>query len=275
MTVLQWQESYGVAKLGIDVRRFISFGIFKVRCLSSLVEPRSLRTKGFLRRIHRWPYLLPLDTTNVPTPAAGAHFIPLPPVTSPLVPNGPSLLSPTSTFLVEEPFQGPVPSPPGPSVLSRSAEERLGVLSKRRIRERTISSTATSDGPSEPGSHEARRKGSYLSTTTISTISTISTASAASGGPTSAVDWPRQSFPSPGATPRLSTISLPPAPPRLVPPFGLAELLDGEHHTDELCTRFKAGWPIMKKYLATIGNHDPEPKADGLNDLGRVKIIYR
>lgn len=41
-TVHQWIESNEVLSLGIDARRFVSFGIIK----------------GFLRRVHRWPFLI-------------------------------------------------------------------------------------------------------------------------------------------------------------------------------------------------------------------------
>lgn len=53
------------------------------------------------------------------------------------------------------------------------------------------------------------------------------------------------------------------------PPPELASLLDGEHHTDELSTRFEAGWPLLQQWLAVIGGG----RGDG--DLGRVSIIYR
>ncbi|KAJ7581227.1 NPR2-domain-containing protein [Mycena floridula] len=55
-TVLEWMELYNVQEQGIDVRRFTSFGIIK----------------GFLRRVHRWPYLpqtsavTTTDTPNAP-----------------------------------------------------------------------------------------------------------------------------------------------------------------------------------------------------------------
>lgn len=42
ITVHQWIEENGVLALGIDPRRFVSFGIIK----------------GFLRRVHRWPIML-------------------------------------------------------------------------------------------------------------------------------------------------------------------------------------------------------------------------
>ena len=53
-----------------------------------------------------------------------------------------------------------------------------------------------------------------------------------------------------------------------VPPEFLP-LLDGEHHTDELATRFEAGWPLLEQWLITAGCG----KGDG--DFGRVLIIYR
>lgn len=49
----------------------------------------------------------------------------------------------------------------------------------------------------------------------------------------------------------------------------LLPLLDGEHHTDELATRFEVGWPLLEQWLITAGGG----KGDG--DFGRVLIIYR
>jgi hypothetical protein len=63
----------------------------------------------------------------------------------------------------------------------------------------------------------------------------------------------------------LSRINAP-APP--VPP-DFAELLDGEHNTDELATRFEVGWQTLQWWLATVG------EGKGGDDLGRVSIIYR
>jgi len=57
-----------------------------------------------------------------------------------------------------------------------------------------------------------------------------------------------------------STVSVPPV---------LLPLLDGEHHTDELATRFEAGWPLLEQWLVAVGGG----KGDG--DFGRVLIIYR
>ena len=59
------------------------------------------------------------------------------------------------------------------------------------------------------------------------------------------------------------SLNVPPPPPEMIP------LLDGEHHTDELSTRFEAGWPLLQQWLAIIGGG----RGDG--DFGKVSIIYR
>lgn len=52
-------------------------------------------------------------------------------------------------------------------------------------------------------------------------------------------------------------------------PSELAQLLDGEHHTDELATKFEAGWPTLQKWLVAIGG------GSGDGDFGRVVMVYR
>jgi hypothetical protein len=53
------------------------------------------------------------------------------------------------------------------------------------------------------------------------------------------------------------------------PPLELISLLDGDHHTDELSVRFEAGWPMLDRWLVTIGG------GAGNGDYGRVSVIYR
>ncbi|PPQ77501.1 hypothetical protein CVT25_011298 [Psilocybe cyanescens] len=48
-TIFDWMKSYDVESLGIDVRRFTSFGVIK----------------GFLRRVHRYPIYIPQDPTEI------------------------------------------------------------------------------------------------------------------------------------------------------------------------------------------------------------------
>ncbi|EMD38304.1 hypothetical protein CERSUDRAFT_48698 [Gelatoporia subvermispora B] len=52
-------------------------------------------------------------------------------------------------------------------------------------------------------------------------------------------------------------------------PSEFSLLLDGEHHTDELCTRFGVGWPILKQWLSVVGG------GKGEDNFGQVSIIYR
>jgi len=48
-TLNTWIEEHSVIERGIDVQRFITFGVIK----------------GFLRRVHRWPVLLPRDRSLI------------------------------------------------------------------------------------------------------------------------------------------------------------------------------------------------------------------
>lgn len=57
-TVHQWAEKNDVLALGIDPRRFVSFGIIK----------------GFLRRVHRWPILLEKPTPTLENPKRRVEF---------------------------------------------------------------------------------------------------------------------------------------------------------------------------------------------------------
>ncbi|KLO11895.1 NPR2-domain-containing protein [Schizopora paradoxa] len=51
ITIYEWMQEYDVHRHGIDPRRFVSFGVIK----------------GFLRRVHRWPVLLPEKDRKSPT----------------------------------------------------------------------------------------------------------------------------------------------------------------------------------------------------------------
>lgn len=53
-----------------------------------------------------------------------------------------------------------------------------------------------------------------------------------------------------------------------IPPT-LINLLDGEHHTDEICVLFEVGWPTLEQWLVSIGG------GQGNGDFGKVAIIYR
>ena len=56
------------------------------------------------------------------------------------------------------------------------------------------------------------------------------------------------------------------------PPYppDLLTMLDGEHHTDEICTRFEVGWPTLQRWLRTSGGG-----SEAEEDYGRICLIYR
>ncbi|TFK80743.1 NPR2-domain-containing protein [Polyporus arcularius HHB13444] len=53
-------------------------------------------------------------------------------------------------------------------------------------------------------------------------------------------------------------------------PPELLTMLDGEHHTDEISTRFEVGWPMLRQWLFAAGGAQ-----DGDEDYGSISIIYR
>lgn len=55
--------------------------------------------------------------------------------------------------------------------------------------------------------------------------------------------------------------------PHLRPPQELIPLLNGENHTDELCSRFHVGWPTLEEWLNVIGGASGEH--------GRILIVLR
>ena len=56
-------------------------------------------------------------------------------------------------------------------------------------------------------------------------------------------------------------------PPELLP------LLDGEHHTDEICTQFEVGWPVLRQWLFAAGGAREGEEGDA--EYGQISIIYR
>ena len=72
LTIHEWIEKHDVLALGIDPRRFVSFGIIK----------------GFLRRVHRWPILQEKQTPAEGTePKRKVEFDKVPRVASSLTSN--------------------------------------------------------------------------------------------------------------------------------------------------------------------------------------------
>ncbi|KAH7912227.1 nitrogen permease regulator 2-domain-containing protein [Hygrophoropsis aurantiaca] len=269
-TVLEWMESHDVHEMGIDVRRFTSFGVIK----------------GFLRRVHRWPILLPAEPAS-PATRKRRSSVTMSPLQVAAPPNPPSPEhmrrfrgrlpdSPSLTASITAKTEAVLSSPTaeeghidGVQIQRRtSAAEK--VLEQLRIKNlpRSGSNPNIRLQSSVPSEDLQERRARVNSDARRNPIHQHSNAGSQSTLPVR----PRMSR-SPSApmvsqiyavNPQGSVASTP-----IVPPPELLPLLDGEHHTDELSTRFEAGWPLLQQWLAAIGGG----KGDG--DFGRVLIIYR
>ncbi|THU88435.1 NPR2-domain-containing protein [Dendrothele bispora CBS 962.96] len=344
--VSEWMEEHNVNALGIDVRRFTSFGVIK----------------GFLRRVHRWPVLVSPSRGTIPTlhpnvdtdtdvlqgrkrgksfteiavqnvtqsnvgspnipPQAQQLFrgrasqtltLPAPSISSDQATSAPTSPRETGPSGVEGKNEVTF-SPPAPAsqlqhrTRRSSAAERILEQLRNRDQQNVnrvaphASPRTSVQYPSEHHSPSLAGSGIPGVTTTSSTpqdqfTSSITTHTRfASGGsqsrrpsltspygsniPQSAqstlktalsVSRPRLSR-SPSA-PLVRTFNgvldkngaTPPLP--VAYPPELIQLLDGEHHTDELGVKFEAGWPLLEKWLIEIGG------GSGPGDLGKISII--
>ncbi|KAJ7285989.1 nitrogen permease regulator 2-domain-containing protein [Mycena rebaudengoi] len=303
ITILDWMETYKVYDLGIDVRRFTSFGVIK----------------GFLRRVHRWPVLLPPEpSTPVSDPVEpnsaplrrkrvnslsgslhyGAYGSPVAPPLE-LSPSQSLLRGRTPQTVPAIPSLSPdlaSPTPPSPRttpsissiIPTRARRSSVAEKALEQLRNRDMQKTGAS--PRTSWIHFANESETGIgifATTTTPQDSPVRTGGSESRRP-SVTSFPANPPPSPVLAKAAAAATLtPPSLPRIsrspsaqyIPtrngadapqfPKELLPLLDGEHHTDELAVRFEAGWPLLEQWLLAIGGgEDP-------GDFGRVAIIYR
>ncbi|KAI9508281.1 NPR2-domain-containing protein [Russula earlei] len=249
-TVFEWMQDHDVRSLGIDVRRFASFGVIK----------------GFLRRVHRWPMLLtddiqqPLEskpTTLPPSPISRKRASSLNVTLATSIRPRRRTAEAAAAFATVNAHStsGTISHPP------RAAEASLGTLRSRV-------------GPPSPQTVRVREPRRH-STTTPASLFEIAQALAGPNEPRLQHVRPRllRSPSSPVIKTQTNGAASSPTPvlvsqPLAYPPL-LVPLLDGEHHTDELCCRFEVGWPTLERWLVAVG----EGSGDG--DFGKVLIIYR
>ncbi|KAN0141004.1 Nitrogen permease regulator 2 domain containing protein [Lactarius tabidus] len=243
-TVFEWMQDHDVRRIGIDVRRFASFGVIK----------------GFLRRVHRWPILQADDTqptetktTTLPPSPIGprkrATSLTVPPLASSSIRAKRRTSDAMLAFATVSAHStsGTVSLPP------RAAEASLGTFRSRG-----------SGPPSSPQTVRAR----HAAATPASLFEITQTLAAP------VPVRPRLSrSPSSPAIKTQTSGTAPPAPvlashPLAYPP-ALVPLLDGEHHADELCCQFEVGWPTLERWLVAAGG------GSGDGDFGKVLIIYR
>jgi hypothetical protein len=252
--------------------------------------------------VHRWPILLPdnpaaaqtpetpspftrarvqsfnssasygsTETTSAPSEAQQPrHFRGHPPDPHPTTPS----VSPEVVVLSSPTKRRDLTAPRYP-IRKSSAAERI--LEKLQVGPRPGTSVNQRTSPMKPTRDdlatyprasipESRRH----STATFLSLSNVHNQP---GPPSPIIARPRfsRSPSAPNSVPQIQTsnsqgsivTSTASVPPEFLP------LLDGEHHTDELATRFEAGWPLLEQWLITAGCG----KGDG--DFGRVLIIYR
>ncbi|KAI0320748.1 nitrogen permease regulator 2-domain-containing protein [Amylostereum chailletii] len=297
-TVFEWMQD-DVCDLHIDVRRFTSFGVIKgflrrIHRWPILVEegepqdPKDEKVStspspsGRKRAVSLTTPMLP--TFNTPVTPVGTRR------------RRTSEISPPFVSVTTDSVQGTASPPPRLSTAS-AAEVSLGQLQARGIQQPGHSastqlsvggSTRTARTLGSPNKRAEMRRHSLISPTSLYEIAQ-SLARPPTAPTSSAIDQPlfsdvgraNQFGPLP-SRPRVSrsptstmiagsqnpSTTVPTAPVPLYPPE-LLTLLDGEHHTDELCTRFEVGWPTLETWLVAAGGG----KGDG--DYGRVLIIYR
>ncbi|KAJ7097854.1 nitrogen permease regulator 2-domain-containing protein [Mycena belliarum] len=304
-TVLDWMKTHGVHDLGIDVRRFTSFGVIK----------------GFLRRVHRWPVLLPSDSDTSLLDSADPNSVlqTRRRVNSLSGPNSyeayssspvapPIDLSPSQSFLRgRTPQNTPVipalspdiasPIPPGPRLAQSTASAQTPIRTRRasaaervleQLRNRDIQKTGGSPRTSWIHYTNESEPGIGITATTTPPQDSPIRPGGSESRRQSLNFFPPNPPPSPVLAKATVVATLTPSRPRVTrspsapmiqtrngadssssPPVprDLLPLLDGEHHTDELAVRFEAGWPLLEQWLLAIARDS--------GDFGRVVTIYR
>ncbi|KAI0748353.1 nitrogen permease regulator 2-domain-containing protein [Daedaleopsis nitida] len=304
-TVREWMEEYEVHKLGIDVRRFTSFGVIK----------------GFLRRVHRWPILLPSPPEQAQDRRANTSSLgrkrgksfastmtiqttgPSPPTRPEAeslgvrgrVPEAQATIASAGAELVPA-FSTSTLSGVGPRAAparrASAAENSLELLRSRDgrkpLHDRAYQTMSRLYGKAEAPAHRsATKQGEPITTGKAGQLHVASSspdtgeirglAGPAGGMMSDSLDSEHSSG---GKSNFLGNIrpriSRDPSAshgllqgPAQFPP-GLLPLLDGEHHTDEICTRFEVGWPVLRQWLFAAGG-----AKEGDEEYGNISIIYR
>ncbi|KAI0797599.1 nitrogen permease regulator 2-domain-containing protein [Abortiporus biennis] len=303
-TVLEWMNEYNVPQRGIDVRRFTTFGV----------------VKGFLRRVHRWPVLLPGETrpqedqpydsqgyrrprernqafSNLSAKPIGTTVHSEPDqarVRGRLQEAQPTITSAGAELVATRAIDSSHPirrfsaaelsleqlrsrsrEPPPSSQPKFGGSERNSIV---RVANRVLRSGSTISNPPEAIRRQYQDGNSFhpsmsnliasspqfnalkLSPDVVNSLDMVDSEN--SSGGTLGVTRPKLSR-SPSAPISHIPHTAAPFPPDLLP------LLDGEHHTDELCTKFHVGWPMLEQWLVMAGG------GQGDGDYGDVAIIIR
>jgi hypothetical protein len=242
-TVVEWMQDHDVRSIGIDVRRFASFGVIKVPPIQFTRAPMYLTFvwQGFLHRARRWPILQADDAQHTETKTTTLPPSPIGPrkrATSLTVPPLASSFSVrakrrTSDEMLAFATVSVHSTSVTVSLPPRAAEASLGTFRSRG-----------SGPPSSPQTVRAR----HAAATPASLFEITQTLAAP------VPVRPRLSrSPSSPAIKTQTSGTAAPAPvlashPLAYPP-ALVPLLDGEHQADELCCQFEVGWPTFGRLV--------------------------
>ncbi|KAH9952129.1 NPR2-domain-containing protein [Amylocystis lapponica] len=266
-TVREWMVEHEVESLGIDVRRFTSFGVIK----------------GFLRRVHRWPILvpdvdMPQDERHLSSSIGrkrGKSFVS--PAQQPRVARTdsdsirargrPQEALPTTTPAPAEIFAVHA-TPVRTTRRNSAAEASLEQLRVHRPAEQIRAPSMSRVYGVNARSSLSATFGSFASAQgSIGPTGVAGAPDSSEGGGIPAVmGHARSRFSRSPSGPVVSQVHAQAEP---AFPADLIPLLDGEHNTDELCTRFEVGLPMLRKWLVAAGG------GKGEDDFGSVSIIYR
>ncbi|KAH9857108.1 NPR2-domain-containing protein [Lenzites betulinus] len=272
-TVRDWIEEFEVHKLGIDVRRFTSFGVIK----------------GFLRRVHRWPILLSKPAEPQLDRRATMASLGRKRGKTQMAADAPSNYAEQEALRVRgrAPEAQPTIASVGAEIVAISpttarvvparrasaAESSLEMLrsldGRRPLHDRAYQTISRLHGRAEAPSQKDAPQYSHASTRYISSSSPDALTSAekleseiSNEGRGTTLGLLRPRIPRESSHGALQGAA--PFPPELLP------LLDGEHHTDEICTRFEVGWPVLRQWLFAAGGGK-----EGDEEFGQISIIYR
>ena len=140
--------------------------------------------------------------------------------------------------------------------LARNRSDSLATISSEHVRKMQQNTASAYAVSSSPGTL------ARLSPDTINSLELADSEHSSGGRSMLGLSRPRLS-----RSPSIPLSALqapgPPYPPDLL------KILDGEHHTDEICTRFEVGWPTLENWLRIAGGGSEE------EDFGRIVMIYR
>lgn len=215
-TLYEWADELGDCAQRIDIRRFVTFGIIK----------------GFLRRVHRYPYLVFADedrTAEVEAewPRRNAEVIaPTSAASAAQYAGAASARSAASSWLQ---FAGATPALDGAndseSFFSMSAFTRPETSRRAQFAARPSARTSA-----------------HRPTATAMDVASLAYGAAEPMSYREESGWPRSALRSPrGVLP-------------MPVPAELPSLLDGLHSDDELCVRFGVSWGEMNRMLQWIGS---------------------